>query len=1219
MEDVNDHLPIFEEPEYSTEVKESVSVGSTVITVRATDRDTGKNADIRYSIKQQSSKPDVFRIDPQTGVVSTRLRLDREGRAEHSLVVEATDQGPPGERLSAETTVTIRVLDENDNYPQFTEKTYHLQVAEDIDWSGRPVVGQVSALDHDTGLNAVVHYSIIGGNTQEQFEVEEDSGEISVVKQLDHETTKQYRLVIRAQDRGSPTRSNTTQVIISIQDVNDHSPKFYSQYFQEAVAENVPVGYSIVRIQAYDGDDGENALISYRLVDRTEPFPFTIEPDSGWLTTTGRVDRESQSSYQFGVEAADNGVPPRTERATIIIQVQDRNDNDPTFQNKTYEAAALETDPPGTAVLSVLALDKDMDARVQYEITGGNNRNRFSITTQGAQGVISIAQPLDYQLEKRFILSVSATDSGGRFDTATVYINITDANTHRPAFENSPYSVSVFEDAPVETTVLVVVAGDKDVGENARISYSISDQESGSFSIEPNSGAIVISRPLDREDREVYVLTVTARDNGIPVMSDTTDVEIVIVDVNDNKPVFTQSSYRGSVGEDSIPGTSVLEILATDRDQDLNGRIVYTFSGGNDGDGAFVVDASSGIVRTARPLDRETVPYYELVALAVDRGTPQLSSTVSLTIDIRDINDNPPMFHAEQLEFFIKENSPIGSLVGVIEAEDPDEGENSKITYSIIGGRDADLFHLDIEAGKSSARLISDTELDHETDKTEYQLLLRAESPPLRTDIPVVVRVRDQNDNSPQLADFRIVFNNYENNFPTAPIGKIPAFDADAMDLLSYNITYGNNAGLVVVNPRTGEISLSPKLNTNVPIHAKMGVSVSDGLNEVRAVLGLDVLLVTKEMMQHSVTLRLNNLTQDAFLSPLFSFFVDALAAVLPTPRESIHLFSIKSDDEVKADILNVTFSISRPGAQDEIYLQPDYIQHKIYLNMDTLVRLSTIEILPFDDNICIREPCLNFEHCQTRLMFGSAKSFVEGESILFRSIHPVKTHSCECPVGFTGEKNHYVCNVEVDMCYSNPCLNQGSCLSKEGGYTCVCREGFTGPDCEVSLLRSACQPGLCAAPSTCAPLIKGGFICENCTQSPFYNEFCQLEARSFSNGAFLSLPALSQRFKFNLQLEFATIEHSGLLVYNGRFNGKHDFISLAIEAEGVRFMFSTGDATAEVRVAVPGGVSDGQWHHVEVQYYNRWVNPHNLTTPTARPETLSRLSLLLPPNELSQ
>ena len=167
-------------------------------------------------------------------------------------------------------------------------------------------------------------------------------------------------------------------MIIKVTDVNDHTPKFYSQYFQEAVAENVPIGYSIVRIQAYDGDQGENSRITYSIVDAptSEPLPFDIDSTTGWLTTTQPLDREGQSSYQFGVQAADNGSPRREAKATVIVQVQDRNDNDPQFQKKIYEATTSETDPPGTSVMTLLALDKDENSRVHYEITGGNTRNR---------------------------------------------------------------------------------------------------------------------------------------------------------------------------------------------------------------------------------------------------------------------------------------------------------------------------------------------------------------------------------------------------------------------------------------------------------------------------------------------------------------------------------------------------------------------------------------------------------------------------------------------------------------------------------------------------------------------------------------------------------------------------------------------------------------------------------------------------------------------------
>lgn len=193
-----------------------------------------------------------------------------------------------------------------------------------------------------------------------------------------------------------------------------------------------------------------------------------------------------------------------------------------------------------------------------------------------------MSQPLDYKQEKRFVLTVTASDSGGRSDTALVYVNVSDANNYAPVFENAPYSVSVFEDAPIGTTVLVVSALDADVGLNAQITYSLGSEEDAiegrevsEFAINPQTGAITTTKPLDRELMAGYLLTVTAKDGGIPSMSDTTDVEISVTDVNDNAPTFDAQQYLGAVREDVLIGTSVLKVTATDNDMGLNGRVSF--------------------------------------------------------------------------------------------------------------------------------------------------------------------------------------------------------------------------------------------------------------------------------------------------------------------------------------------------------------------------------------------------------------------------------------------------------------------------------------------------------------------------------------------------------------------------------------------------------------------------------------------------------------------
>ncbi|VEN48444.1 unnamed protein product, partial [Callosobruchus maculatus] len=681
--DANDHAPVFEMAEYEASIREGVGIGTAVVTVKATDQDSGKNAEVEYSLASvvgggtSTAIEDerAFKIDPKTGAITTRTALDRETAGVYTLIVRAADQASPqSARKTATATVVVNVIDDNDNYPQFLERAYAITLNEDTDVSDTPTVAQVTATDADEGTNAAVRYAIIGGNSQAQFAIDSATGAISLQKPLDYETARSYRLVIRAQDGGQPPRSNTTQLLVNVKDCNDNAPRFYASLFQESVLENVPVGYSVVKVQAYDADEGANADIMYSLAQRdsqggsTQDMPLAVDQHSGWIYTIKELDREKQTKYVFKVIAADQGKPPQTAEASVAITVQDVNDNDPVFSPKMYESAVSEADAPGTPVATVSASDPDEDGRLHYEITAGNQRGRFAITSQGGRGLVTIAQPLDYKQERRFVLTVQATDSGGRSDTASVFVNVTDANNYAPAFENAPYTATVFEDAVVGTTVLVVSATDNDVGANAQITYSLdAGPDDGNapppFSINAQTGAVVTLKQLDRETAAGYLLTVTAKDGGQPPLSDTTDVEISVADINDNYPIFSQPAYSASIAEDALVGTAVVQVSATDADAGLNGRVRYQLSEKDQQDGSFVIDPTSGVIRTNKGLDRESTASYELEAYAIDRGSPTLSSSVPVVIRVEDVNDSPPAFDSDKIVLYIAENSPIGSTV----------------------------------------------------------------------------------------------------------------------------------------------------------------------------------------------------------------------------------------------------------------------------------------------------------------------------------------------------------------------------------------------------------------------------------------------------------------------------------------------------------------------------------------------------------------------------
>ncbi|XP_029607455.1 cadherin EGF LAG seven-pass G-type receptor 1 isoform X1 [Salmo trutta] len=1185
ISDTNDHGPVFEQTEYRVSIRENVEIGFEVLTIRATDGDAPSNANMIYKIVNEGEDNAGFEIDSRNGLVKIRVRPDRETLTQYQLIVEANDQGKdPGPR-SATATVYISVEDENDNYPQFSENRYVVQVLESVAVNTK--VAQVKATDKDEGNNAKVHYSIISGNVKGQFYIHSPTGVIDIINPLDYEMIREYNLRIKAQDGGRPPLINGTgMVVVQVVDVNDNAPMFVSTPFQATLLENVAVGCSVIHIQAIDADSGDNSHLEYRLTAMAPGFPFIINNSTGWITVSVELDRETTDFYTFGVEAVDHGVPVMSSSASVSVTVLDVNDNVPTFTQRFYSLKMNEDALVGTSVLALSAIDRDANSVVTYQISSGNTRNRFAITSQTAGAVITLALPLDYKQERQYVLTVTASD-GTRYDTAQVFINVTDANTHQPVFQSANYQVMIGEDRPVGSTVVVISATDEDTGENARISYVMEDNVP-QFKINPDTGAITTQIEIDYEDQASYTLAIIARDNGIPQKSDTTYVEIIVLDANDNAPQFLRDIYQGTVFEDAPVYTSILQISASDRDSASNGRLSYTFQGGDDGAGDFFIEPYSGIIRTARKLDRENVPVYNLKAFAVDKGFPPLKASMDVQVSVLDINDNAPVFEKDELYVYVVENSPVGSIVARITATDPDEGTNAQILFQIVEGNIPEVFQLDIFNGD----LIALTDLDYES-KIEYTIIVQATSAPLVSRTIVHIHLLDVNDNDPVLRDFEIIFNNYvtnrSNSFPAGVIGKVPAQDPDVSDNLHYNFVEGNELSLLILNKDNGDLRLSRDLDNNRPLEATMKISVTDGVHRVTAFCTLRVTIITDDMLTNSITVRLENMSQERFLSPLLTLFMEGVAAVLSTRPDGVFVFNIQKDTHVQGSILNVTFSALRPigGSGGTIppgpFFPSEALQEQIYLNRTLLTLVSSQRVLPFDDNICLREPCENYMKCVSVLRFNSSAPFVSSDTVLFRPIHPVTGLRCRCPAGFTGD----YCEMEIDLCYSGPCQNNGKCRSREGGYTCECPEDFTGEHCEVNSRSGRCVPGVCKNGARCVDLLVGGFVCQ-CPPGEYQKPYCEMSTRSFPGQSFITFRGLRQRFHFTVSFMFATRERNALLLYNGRFNEKHDFIALEIIEEQIQLTFSAGEAKTTVLPFVLSGVSDGQWHRVQLHYYNK-------------------------------
>uniref|UniRef100_A0A1A8QZ99 Cadherin 7, type 2 n=1 Tax=Nothobranchius rachovii TaxID=451742 RepID=A0A1A8QZ99_9TELE len=437
-----------------------------------------------------------------------------------------------------------------------------------------------------------------------------------------------------------------------------------------------------------DVDKGEGK-VKYVLTGEGATSIFTIDENTGDIHATKRLDREAQAYYTLQAQAINRltniPVEPRSE---FVVKVQDINDNEPKFLDGPYMAGVPEMSPLGTMVVQVAATDADdptygNSARVVYSIVHG--QPYFSVEPK--TGVIRTALPnMDRETRDQYVLVIQAKDMvgqmGGLSGTTSVTVTLTDVNDNPPRFSHKSYQYTVLEVLPVKSVVARIKAADADIGSNAEMDYRIMDGDGpGMFNIttdeETQEGVITLQKPLDFETRNSFSLRVEATNRNIDSnflssgpFSDITSVRVTVEDVNE-PPIFSSPLNKMVVSEDAKVGTSIGRVSAHDPDTS-NSAIRYSIDRNTDLDRFFNVDALSGVISTAKPLDREVNSVHNLTIWATESQDPaQIGKGIAL-ITVLDINDNAPVF-AIEYDTTLCENAMPGQLIRTISAVDKDE------------------------------------------------------------------------------------------------------------------------------------------------------------------------------------------------------------------------------------------------------------------------------------------------------------------------------------------------------------------------------------------------------------------------------------------------------------------------------------------------------------------------------------------------------------------
>uniref|UniRef100_A0A667WW72 Cadherin domain-containing protein n=1 Tax=Myripristis murdjan TaxID=586833 RepID=A0A667WW72_9TELE len=600
-------------------------------------------------------------INLTTGDLIVADRIDREGLCgekascvlKHELVLEN-----PFELHR----ISLHVQDINDNSPQFNEETINIEISESADRGARFLIEE--AHDADVGQNLVQSYNLkhndnfilaINGNTLE----------LVLDKELDREQQREISL-----------------------------------------------GARFLIEEAHDADVGQNSVQSYNLK-HNDNFILAINGNTLELVLDKELDREKQQEISLLLTALDGGSPQRSGTVVIHVTVLDANDNAPVFSQTIYEASLPENSPLDTVVIKVSATDADegVNGDVTYDFGHVTEDVKKIFSIDRKTGEIRVIGTIDFETVTSFELRVKAKDGLGLSSYTKVIIVITDVNDNAPVIYLKSLTNPIRENVSPGTEVGIINVQDSDSENSQQVRCSI--QQNVPFKLVPsikNYYSLVTTGQLDREIVSDYNITITATDEGSPPLSSSKIVQLSVADVNDNPPVFEEQSYSAYVTENNKPGSALCSVTARDPDWRQNGTVIYSLLPG-ELNGAPVssylsVNGDTGVIHAVRSFDYEQFRNFKVQVMARDNGSPPLSSNVTVSVFIMDVNDNSPqiLYPAPEGSSFMTELVPKaahgGSLVSKVIAVDADSGQNAWLSYHIVKSTDPGLFTIGVHSGE---------------------------------------------------------------------------------------------------------------------------------------------------------------------------------------------------------------------------------------------------------------------------------------------------------------------------------------------------------------------------------------------------------------------------------------------------------------------------------------------------------------------------------------